>query len=191
MPVINNRSTTTKTGGLTGRVSSPRNLRSTHKANKVVPGLDYFIIEADEYEYPVEERVPSGYYFSEIKKLEARIKNDKVVLDASYEICPTLGSDVYHIKQTYPEGSKPLRDFYKAMVKAGVKPGPNLKDAIGIREIIVLSYVSEKSDFGSIVRRKPDLTTTGSQNDDPEEETEEDDDEDSEFGDLLSAFDEE
>jgi hypothetical protein len=133
--------------------------------------------------------VPAGHYFSVVKKLVPRVKEGKVVLDAFYEIRQPRGSSVYHIKQSYPEGSSFLQDFYNAMIAAGVKPGPNLKDAIGVEEFIALAYVSTKSDFGSIVKRYPKAVALAYYgHSDETADTEEDDDEfDDDFGEYSAA----
>lgn len=120
--------------------------------------LESFIIEEEIFEYPMLDTVPAGVYASEIKKMEPRLKGDKRILDVCYEIIDRTG-EAYFIKQSYPDGSRPMRDFSRAMIAAGVKAGSNMKAAIGVREVIELGYVSRNSDFGSIIRRIPETAT--------------------------------
>ena len=125
---------------------------------KAALSLDDIIIPKGGYRYPRDGEVPVGYYISTVDSIEVREKNGKTLLDVYYEI---EGADyqnkgeVFRIKQTYPLGSDHATDFFDAMVAAGVKPGPNLKDAIGVSECIRLGYPSTKSDLGSIVARQP------------------------------------
>ena len=142
--------------------------------------LESFIIEEEIYEYPMVDTVPAGVYGSEIKRMEPRIKGDKRILDACYEITDRNG-EVYFIKQSYPEGSRPMRDFSRAMIAAGVKAGSNMKAVIGVREVIELAYVSRNSDFGSIIRRIPETATIAYQK---EAEM------DADYDDILSEGDE-
>ena len=142
--------------------------------------LESFIIEEEIYEYPMVDTVPAGVYGSEIKRMEPRMKGDKRILDACYEITDRNG-EVYFIKQSYPEGSRPMRDFSRAMIAAGVKAGSNMKAVIGVREVIELAYVSRNSDFGSIIRRIPETATIAYQK---EAEM------DADYDDILSEGDE-
>lgn len=144
--------------------------------------LDDIVIPKGGYRYPREGEVPAGYYVSVIDSIEVREKNGKTLLDVCYEIegCDYQNrGKVFRIKQTYPLGSDHATDFFDAIVAAGVKPGPNLKDAIGVTEWIRLGYLSNKSDLGSIVERKP------YRDDDVEE------DDDSEFDGMLPDDEEE
>ena len=120
--------------------------------------LESFIIEEEIFEYPMLDTVPAGIYSSEIKKMEPRMKGDKKILDVCYEIIDRTG-EAYFIKQSYPAGSRPMHDFSRAMIAAGVKAGSTMKAAIGVREVIELDYVSRNSDFGSIIRRIPETAT--------------------------------
>ena len=120
--------------------------------------LESFIIEEEIYEYPMLDTVPAGVYSCEIKDMKPRLKGDKRILDVCYEIIDRNG-EAYFIKQSYPDGSRPMRNFSRAMIAAGVKAGSNMKAAIGVREVIELAYVSRNSDFGSIVRRIPETAT--------------------------------
>lgn len=157
MPIVRNKTRSFKPEGLLNQSQQVHHQVREESVVAGTPRLEDFVISADVYEYPVEDNVPAGYYLSEIKTLTPRLKNGRLMLDVGYEICSRDG-DVYYIKQTYPQESDALRKLYRALVAAGVKPGPNMRDAIGVREVIVLAYVSEKSDFGSIIRRVPKAT---------------------------------
>ena len=195
MSVINRKPVARRSNGLTGRANTSEKQGVALKAGNATLRLEDFVIVADKYEYPVEDRVPAGQYFSELKKLVPRIKDGKEMLDAFYEIRHPRGQSVYHIKQTYTKGSTFIQEFYNAMIAAGVKPGPNLKDAVGIEEFISLAYVSATSDFGSIVKRYPKAVALAyyghsDEEADVDEEDDEDDDEDDEFDTFLSDLDE-
>ena len=120
--------------------------------------LEDFVVEVDEYVYPTEDQVPAGYYFSEIMQVDCRLKNDKALLDVCYEIESMPTGNIYYIKQTYPKDSQPIKDLYKALVAAGVKPGSCAGDFVGVQERIHLDYVSTTSNFGSIIKRIPEPT---------------------------------
>lgn len=154
MALSNNRRAGKPSGGLIRNVGKISDQSIANHEENTGLRLEDFVIVADEFEYPLEENIPGGYYVSEIKKIEPRVKNEKILLDVSYELISKTG-DVYYIKQTYPKDSKPLLDLYRALVAAGVKPGPNLRDAIGVREVVALAYVSKTSEFGSIIKRIP------------------------------------
>lgn len=124
--------------------------------------LEDFIIEEEIFEYPMLDTVPAGVYASKIEKMEPRLKGDKRILDVCYKITDRNGK-TYLIKQSYPDGSKHMHDFSRAMIAAGVKAGSTMKAAIGVREVIELDYVSRNSDFGSIIRRIPETATTAYQ----------------------------
>lgn len=182
MSEMSRRPVVRRNGGLTGRANTSAKQGVAFRTDDTAPRLEDFIIVADRYDYPVEDRVPAGYYFSELKKLAPRIKDGKELLDAFYEIRQPRGQSVFHIKQTYTKGSTFIQDFYNAMIAAGVKPGPNLKDAIGVEEFITLAYISTKSDFGSIVKRMPKAVALAYYGRSDEEPDEGDEDE---FDDLL------
>ena len=137
-----------------GMMSSKLQVEGNMVESALKPSLGMFIIEVDEYPYPTEDKVPGGYFMSKVEKVESRIKDNRHMLDVSYKLC-SRDCEFYNIKQTYPEGSKPLKDFYKAMVAAGVKRGSGVEATIGVCETIQLAYVSEKSDIGSIIKRVP------------------------------------
>lgn len=148
MARFNNNEIKSKTNDLTYQIKN-----KMVKDNQL-EGLEDFIIEVDEYPYPTEDKVPGGLYMCKVEKVESRIKDNRLMLDVSYKLC-SRDCEFYNIKQTYPKKSKPLRDFYSAMISAGVKPGSNIQAAIGVCETIQLAYVSEKSDIGSIIKRVP------------------------------------
>lgn len=116
--------------------------------------LENFVITDDKYDFPREEKVPAGYYLSEIIRLEPRRKNGVAILDVCYDLWANDGN-VYHIRQSYPDGSIPMKKFHQALIAAGIRPGPNMKDAIGIEEKVHFAYWSDRSDIGSIVERLP------------------------------------
>lgn len=115
--------------------------------------LDDFVIVDCQYDYPIEDVVPAGYYASKIKNISVRIKNGKKMLDVGYMLEAMVDGEIYRILQTYPLNSKPYKAFCNAMIAAGVKPGHNIKDVVGVTEKIQLAYWSETSNFGSIVKR--------------------------------------
>ena len=129
---------------------------------------DSLIIRADDYRYPVEEQVPSGYFFSEVARVSVRRKGEKDMVDVCYDI---EGYDNgnrgqrYRIKQTYPVGSEYLQAFFNAMAAAGVVD-VSIKEAVGVRERILLAYVSKTSEIGSIIKRCPDKVSASAQDDD-------------------------
>jgi hypothetical protein len=112
-----------------------------------------FAVEVNKYEYPVEEKVPAGAYYSEIKKMDIRIKNDQVILDVGYWIEDAKA--VYRILQSYPAGSIPFKKLRAAIDAAGIDATTDIRTAIGMSEKILLAYVSKKSDIGSIIDRIP------------------------------------
>ncbi len=125
--------------------------------------LDDILIVSDKYKYPIEDFVPDGYYHSRVAKIDIRTKagpngENKVLIDVCYDI---EGYDyknrgqTYGIKQSYCRGSDYLQEFYDAMIAAGVEPDTPIRNAIGVRENIVLAYCAKNSDIGSIVRRSP------------------------------------
>ena len=158
-------------------------LEVSDEAVKPALSLDDIIIPKGGYRYPRDGEVPGGFYISVIELIEVREKNGKTLLDVCYEIegCDYRNrGKTFRIKQTYPLGSDHATDFFDAIVTAGVKPGPNLRDAIGITELIELAYRSDKSDLGSIIARKPYRDDDADLDDDSDEdnmllaETEED-----------------
>ena len=116
--------------------------------------LDDFIIPTAVVDFPKMEKVPSGFYFSEILDIQPRITNrGKKCLDVVYALQgfhEKLGDHV--IRLSYPLNSQPLQDFYKAMLNAGIAPGPNMKSAIGVTEKIHLVYDDEDG-IGRIHKR--------------------------------------
>lgn len=175
---MNTRTTRTVLGSKHPRAASP-----TAEVTKPVLTIEDIIIPKGGYRYPRDGEVPGGFYFSVIDLIEVREKNGKTLLDVCYEIegCDYQNrGKVFRIKQTYPLGSDHATDFFDAIVAAGVKPGPNLKDAIGVTELIKLAYLSDKSDLGSIIARKPYRDDDSNSEDDDSEVddmlTDEDDD---------------
>lgn len=112
-----------------------------------------FAVEVDTYEFPTADRVPAGYYLCEIDKVDVRIKKGVKILDVSY--CIWNDDAQYNILQSYPEHTVHLKKFHEAMTAAGIKPGADPRETIGVMEKIDLEYWSDRSDIGSIVRRLP------------------------------------
>lgn len=112
-----------------------------------------FAIEVDSYEFPTADRVPAGYYLSEIDKVDVRVKNGVKILDVSY--CIWNDDAQYYILQSYPEKTVHLKRFHEAMAAAGIKPGADPRKTVGVKEKIDLEYWSDRSDIGSIVKRLP------------------------------------
>lgn len=139
---------------------SPDSLFRTDVSNKVEDklSLDSFLIVGNDYDFPKEDVVPPGFYLSKITDASVRMKNGKKLLDVLYDIegCDAKNDGkVFHIKQSYSENSDHHRVFSNAMVKAGVKTRSGASAVIGITECIKIAYVSNTSEIGSIVDRKP------------------------------------
>lgn len=113
-----------------------------------------FVLQTYEYDYPRMGRVPATYYRSVIADMQVREKDGREILDVCYDIEDQYGRE-YHILQSYPAGSRPFKQLAAALIAAGVPSGETVDAGIGVCEIINLDYVSKKSDFGSIVERKP------------------------------------
>ena len=112
-----------------------------------------FAIPASKYEYPIEEKVPGGIYYAEIKQMEIRRKGDRVILDVGYWI--EDAKSFHRILQSYPAGSVPFKKLRKAIADAGIDATNDIRAAIGMSEKICLAYVSKHSDIGSIIDRMP------------------------------------
>ena len=139
----------------------------------VEASFDDFVIPVTVYDFPRQERVPGGYYFSEIIDVQPCVSSKgKKCLDVVYQLWgfhKKLGDHIIRLR--YPEGSQPLHDLYKAMLNAGVAPGPNMKDAIGVTEKINLIYETEDG-IGSIYQRVYDPPQEDTEEDEYEEESE-------------------
>lgn len=143
--------------------------------------LKDFVIPEMVYDFPRIDRVPSGYYYSEIIDVQPRISaKGKKCLDVIYALqgfYDKLGDHIIRLR--YPEGSQPLQDLYKAMLNAGVSPGPNMACAIGVTEKIHLIYEHEDG-IGSIYKRVYDpvqddiLDECSDSKEDPDDYDEED-----------------
>lgn len=158
--------------------TSPTPVDASPSAGKALTLEDFIIID-DMYEFPLEKNVPAGYYLAEIARLEPRLKDGTPILDVCYDLYANDGGE-YHIRQSYPEGSKPMRTFHQALIAAGIKPGPNMKKAVGLEEKVHLAYWSSTSDIGSIVERvpyHPTNTATVTNLDDDDDDLLHDDDE--------------
>ena len=137
--------------------------------------LDFssFVVKSNKYDYPRMGQVPATYYRSVIADMQVREKNGVEILDVYYDLEDRYGRE-YHILQSYPAGSRPFRQLADALAAAGVSSGETADAGIGACEIISLDYVSQKSDFGSIVERKPYVAP-------PEPDDQDEDDEDGDY----------
>lgn len=200
MNTSSNRTTLTqrgerKTGGLLARTSQAKKLladeetvdppitmaNQQHTVSNPVDSqdlLDKLLIDYDDYDYPREEKVPAGWYFSTITEIKAREKDDRVIVDIGYTLEDRYGA-IRYIRQSYPVGSQPYNALSKALVAAGLKKRQKITAAGGTTEMVRVDYVSKRSDIGSIVERKPYELP-------PEEEPDADD----EYDDFLSTEDE-
>ena len=125
---------------------------STHATTMV--SLKDFIIPEAVVDFPRSSVVPAGYYFSEIIDVQPRLTNSgKKCVDVIYDLQGFRDDQGDHvIRLSYPEGSQPLQDLYKAMLKAGIPAGSTLEAAIGVPERIHLIYDDDES-IGRIYRR--------------------------------------
>ena len=106
-------------------------------------------------DFPRETEIPPGCYFSEIIDVVPRITGKgKKCLDVYYELLGFREGE-YKMKLSYPEGSRPLYDLYRAMSKAGVTGGVDMSAAIGVTEKIRLVY-DEEGGIGRIAARVHD-----------------------------------
>ena len=125
-----------------------------HGGNDKKRSFANFVVHTNEYDYPRMGQVPATYYRSVIADMQVREKDGKEILDVCYDIEDQYGRE-YHIMQSYPAGSRPFKQLAAALIAAGVTKGETVDAGIGVCEIINLDYVSKKSDFGSIIERKP------------------------------------
>lgn len=123
-------------------------------APEIKASLEDFVIPATVYDFPRMEKVPSGYYYTEIIDVQPRLTiKGKKCIDVIYDLQgfhKKLGD--HTIKLSYPEGSQALLDLYKAMLKAGIPAGSNMSAAIGVTEKIHLVYDTEDG-IGRIHKR--------------------------------------
>lgn len=154
--------------------------RTVVKEESIQASLADFVIPATIIDFPKMDKVPSGYYFSEIIDIQPRVTNSgKKCIDVVYDLQgfhDKLGDHV--IRLSYPLNSQPLQELYKAMLKAGVSPGPNMQDAIGVTEKIHLVYDDEDG-IGRIHKRvyDPPQEDDTSEEDGGEESAAEEDEE--------------
>ena len=116
-----------------------------------------------DFDYPREDKVPAGYYISEIADVSLRTKSvgnngEKILVDVNYNLegCDYKNRGLtFYIKQSYPAGSSHLKDFFAAMTAAGANIHAGHKSFIGVREKVKLAYTSDYSDIGCIDNRVP------------------------------------
>ena len=114
--------------------------------------LTDFKLPEEVINFPRESEIPPGYYFSEIIDVVPRVTGSgKKCLDVYYELLGFREGE-YKMKLSYPEGSRPLHDLYRAMRKAGVPGGKDMSAAIGVTEKIRLVY-DEEGGIGRIDAR--------------------------------------
>ena len=155
MPLTTRKNKVRKVNCFTTEIDAPFDGSTAVPQEDSALSLDEFVITEDIFEYPREDRVPPGYYACELQHVEPRFKNGKKILDVGYELIDRKG-EAYYILQSYPLGSQPYKALCRALIAAGVKPGSNMKTAIGVREAVELAYVSKYADIGSIIRRLPE-----------------------------------
>jgi hypothetical protein len=142
---------------------------SNHATTMV--SLKDFIIPEAVVDFPKCSAIPAGYYFSEILDVQPRLTNSgKKCVDIVYYLQGFREDQGDHVMRlSYPEGSQPLQDLYKAMLNAGVPAGSSLEAAIGVTERIHLIYDDEDS-IGRIHRRVYDPPQANDSADEEEEE---------------------
>lgn len=143
---------------------------SNHDATMV--SLKDFVIPETVVDFPKSSVIPAGYYFSEILDIQPRLTNSgKKCVDVIYDLQGFRDDQGDHVMRlSYPEGSRPLQDLYKAMLNAGVPAGSSLEAAIGVTERIHLIYDDDES-IGRIYRRvyDPPQVNNSSAEEDEEE----------------------
>lgn len=120
-----------------------------------------------DFVFPLEDKVPAGYYISEIVDVSLRTKSvgsngEKILVDVNYNLegCDYKNRGLtFKIKQSYPAGSSHLKDFLAAMTAAGANIYAGYKNFIGVREKVKLAYTSDYSDIGCIDNRVPYVAT--------------------------------
>lgn len=144
--------------------------RNSLDTSTTIVSLKDFIIPEAVVDFPKSSVIPAGYYFSEIIDVQPRLTNSgKKCIDVIYEIQGFREDQGDHtMRLSYPEGSQPLMELYKAMRNAGVAAGSTMKAAVGVTERIHLVYDDDDS-IGRIYRRVYDPIQTN----DTEEEDEE------------------
>ena len=144
--------------------------RNSIDTSSTIVSLNDFVIPEAVVDFPKSSVIPAGYYFSEIIDVQPRLTNSgKKCIDVIYEIQGFREDQGDHtMRLSYPEGSQPLMELYKAMRNAGVAAGLTMKAAVGVTERIHLIYDDDDS-IGRIYRRVYDPIQTN----DTEEEDEE------------------
>lgn len=146
-----------------------------HRGTDVKASFSNFVVKTCEYDYPRIGQVPADFYYSVIADMQVREKDGREILDVCYDIEDRYGRE-YHILQSYPAGSRPFKQLATALVAAGVPNGATVDAGIGVCEIINLDYVSKKSDFGSIIERRPYVAPSGYDDQEESDELVEEDD---------------
>ena len=138
-----------------------------------VPTLDDFKItdsNATIAVFPRRGEIPAGEYTATIVGVEVELTaRQEVALVIQYRLDGDNGRS-YYILQKHPKGSRPLCEFNRAMINAGVPVGSEPTKTIGVQEIVYLYYISEKTDIGCFVARQPLKNETMVDTDDDEDE---------------------
>lgn len=135
--------------------------RNSSSVNATMASLKDFVIPEAVVDFPKSSAIPAGFYFSEILDVKARVTNSgKKCVDVIYDLQGFREDQGDHVMRlSYPQGSQPLQDLYKAMLNAGVPAGSSLEAAIGVTERIHLVYDDDDA-IGRIYRRVYDPPQT-------------------------------
>ena len=137
------------------------------RANEEEKEIIFEYSELDKYDFPKEEAVPEGNYFSIIKAVESSYnKQHDPCFDVYYKLLAfkdvqAWGNGLiderpyYYIKQRYKHGSTPARAFIQAVRKGGMPLKFTSSQLIGYTERIRLAYERDGG-LGSIIERIPD-----------------------------------
>jgi hypothetical protein len=137
-----------------------RKITEAHTSEEIV--LEYS--DSDKYEFPFEDKVPEGCYYSMITVAE---KSFNKYSDPCFDICYKLVSNkdldaldagyidklaYCYIRQRYKIGSEPERKFVRTMCESGMPAKFKLSELVGYTEYIRLTYVRDGC-IGSITER--------------------------------------
>ncbi len=121
--------------------------------------------DSDRYEFPREDEVPEGCYYSMIMYAE---RSENKYHDPCFDICykllsvkelvaweaePTTILSYHYIKQRYKIGSEPARKFMRAMYEGGKQTKFKLSELVGRTEYVRLVYERD-GQIGSIAQRR-------------------------------------
>jgi len=130
-----------------------KNISLEQNVTKETVSIADFVVASHCYEFPTEDTMPSGYFWSEITAVEPCVTSrGKKAVDVCYIF--ENNDNVYYVRQRYPLGSTPLLQLYRALIAAGVPEGSTLDAAVGVEEKVRFLYDYDTG-FGSIVKRVP------------------------------------